>query len=63
MSFKERLIQERDELQYKRDKLVVFFSTKTFDDLDKHQQNLLQIQSNVMLTYLEILDQRIELLN
>jgi len=63
MSFKERLIQERDELQYKRDKLVVFFSTKTFDDLDKHQQNLLQIQSNVMFTYLEILDQRIELLD
>jgi hypothetical protein len=60
--FKARLIRERDDLAIKQNGLKTFLDGKLFETLDKETRVLLILQNNVMLTYLEILNRRIELL-
>lgn len=61
-SFKERLTVEKIELKEKIDKLSAFLGSDNFKSIDKRQQGLLRQQLTVMLQYLEILQDRIDLL-
>lgn len=60
--FKQRLIDEKDELKDKRDKLQNFIGSKIYDELPKVGQSLLVIQLDVMNSYLSVLRSRISLL-
>lgn len=57
--FKDRLIDEKIELDKKTEKLESFFDSDTFKGLDKTNQGLLTIQHSAMQTYSECLRQRI----
>jgi hypothetical protein len=54
-----RLLQEKQELDLKRDRLYRFLSTDTFQKLPDPQKNLLQRQHDAMTEYSYILMQRI----
>ncbi len=57
--FMKRLINEREELEEKLNKLDIFIGSEKFDSIDQIQQTLLKIQSSAMETYYKCLDQRI----
>lgn len=58
--FKTRLIQERDELQEKYQKLSLFIFSDAFKTVSEVQQLLLQQQYSHMYGYLSVLNQRLE---
>lgn len=55
----QRVVDEKKELDDKRDKLVAFFSTDLFRGLDQAEKDRLRTQHGVMGVYSEILHQRI----
>ena len=61
--FKTRLIQERDELQEKIDKLRVFLSSDKADILSDMEKTLMYCQFTAMVHYEAQLAQRIKLHN
>jgi len=59
MDFKERLIQEKAELNEKMEKLDAFMASEAFQRIDPVQMTLLNIQSLAMVTYSQCLLERI----
>lgn len=57
--FKQRLVNEFNELQKKRFKLEDFINTETFDSLSLTQRGLLMAQAGAMLAYEQILNLRL----
>jgi hypothetical protein len=62
MDFKGRLAIEKDELDDKLGKLKAFMESDKFNGIDAVQQALLQIQAHAMLTYSQILFERMKLI-
>ena len=63
VDFKDRLIQERNELEDRLTKLKAFFDTETFlRSIPQDHQVLLYSQSGLMQGYLNTLNKRIDLL-
>ena len=58
-TFKERLIQEKAELDEKIDKLSAFINGDNFVKIEAVQQSLLSVQLRAMQTYSLILVERI----
>lgn len=58
-TFKERLFQEKQELDEKRSKLEVFQNSEKFKEIAPEQMSLLNIQSQAMATYSQCLLERI----
>lgn len=58
----DKLITERNDVQEKLDNLIGFTYSDLFSTLDPIQVRLLIIQRNVMGTYIEILNMRIDTL-
>lgn len=59
--YKQRVIQERDELNEKHDKLLAFIEgSSTFKVLPEEEQELLQDQEAYMEAYVTVLNKRIE---
>lgn len=58
--FKQRLINEFNELQKKRFKLSDFINTETFGSLSKTQRGLLRAQEGAMFAYEQILKLRLD---
>lgn len=58
--FKQRLVKERVELRDKWAKLVMFMSSKKFDELEFEDKVLLRRQCFFMELYLETLVKRME---
>ena len=57
--FKERLTAEMQDLKEKIDKLEVFVNSDALFNIDATQQVLLRIQLQSMITYFQILVERI----
>lgn len=57
-TFKDRLIEEKAQLDERRTKLEAFKATDAFQGIDPIQQSLLNIQSQAMLTYSQCLLER-----
>lgn len=55
----ERVVQEREELQDKLDKLSAFFDSKIYDMLSQDKRNRLLRQHGHMSDYRDVLDERI----
>lgn len=60
LSYQQRVIDEKAELDERLVKLNKFFATGTFSELSQDEQDRLHRQSKVMKRYSEILGQRIE---
>lgn len=58
-TWKDRLVNERDELEMKVDKLRNFVNSKTFDHVSDKQKHLLREQLHHMQCYLDILNDRL----
>lgn len=56
-----RVVEERDELQERINKLTDFMYTKIFAELTAVNQGLLMSQLRIMKPYLSILNERIDL--
>lgn len=63
MNFKERLIQERSDLDDKLNKLLSFLMSETFEELSPIEQTLLEVQAYVMKAYSKVLAERIAIIN
>lgn len=61
-TFKDRLIEEKNQLQGKTEKLSAFLNSEKILDIDKLQVELLQIQYSTMISYLSILRVRLTFL-
>lgn len=59
-TFKERLEIESSELDDKARKLVDFIESDKFNDIEPIQQSLLRAQKHAMLTYGQILHERLK---
>lgn len=59
--YQERVVDERQQLTNKTDKLAVFIRSDAFDDLSIQEQALLLSQLDYMRLYGDVLDQRIQL--
>lgn len=57
--FKQRLIEEKKELNEKTDKLRSFIASEKFKEIDAVQMTLLNVQLKAMETYSQILFERI----
>ena len=57
----QRVIDEKDQLGEKLEKLLAFLSTDIYKSLPQREQELLYFQSQVMEDYYEVLQERIEL--
>lgn len=57
--YQQRVIDEKKELDERREKLDLFFVTSKFAKLDQAEQDRLRIQSEIMSAYSEILRLRI----
>jgi hypothetical protein len=55
----QRVVDEKAELDEKREKLLAFFNTDLFRGLDQAEKDRLRTQHGVMGVYSEILHQRI----
>ncbi len=55
----QRVVDEKKELDDKREKLIAFFCTPIFAALDQSEKDRLRLQHGVMGIYSEILGQRI----
>jgi len=60
-NWKQRVIQEKEDLYKRRDKLNDFILTQTYMDLDPRNQSLLNKQLLTMNSYIHILTERIML--
>lgn len=58
-TYQERVIEEKRELDEKRQKLLEFFNTDIFRGLTQAEKDRLRTQHSVMGVYSEILHQRI----
>lgn len=58
-TFKERLTAEMQDLKEKIDKLEIFINSDALFNIDATQQVLLRIQLQSMITYFQILVERI----
>lgn len=58
-NFKTRLLEERDQLSEKENKLEEFLRSDKSESIDPFQLTLLRIQHAAMVTYLECLKERI----
>lgn len=58
-TYKERVIEERNDLKVKVDKLISFSDSKQFTDLPVSDKVLLQCQLEAMTLYLDVLNERI----
>ena len=58
--FKTRLIEEKEQLEEKLNKLDAFIVSENFNKVDDVQKALLQVQATSMNTYLQCLKERIE---
>lgn len=58
-TFKERLFEEKEELDNKRSKLDAFQKSEAFTKIEPFQMSLLNIQAQAMLTYSQCLLERI----
>ena len=58
--FKQRLIDELNELHKKRVKLEDFIDTETFGSLNRNQLGLLIAQAGTMIAYEQILKLRLD---
>lgn len=63
MDWKERLKAEENELDERIIKLLAFFESDACIELDDANKALLQIQYRAMLTYQQVLIQRMDLNN
>ena len=63
MDWKERLKAEQNELDERIIKLLAFFESDACIELDDANKALLQIQYRAMLTYQQVLIQRMDLNN
>lgn len=57
--FKSRLLDEKQQLDEKREKLEAFQNSENFSKIDPVQMTLLNIQSQAMATYSQCLLERI----
>lgn len=57
----QRVVDEKTELDEKRDKLSIFFDSDIYNGLDEENKSLLRIQHGVMTQYSDILSKRIGL--
>ena len=57
--FMGRLIEEKNQLDEKIGKLDVFIKSDAFNGIDNVQRGLLKIQLNAMITYSQVLDERL----
>ena len=60
MDFKTRLIEEKNQLEEKLDKLDAFLISDKVDGIADVQKALLFVQATAMNTYLQCLKERIE---
>jgi hypothetical protein len=58
-SFYDRLLAEKQELDARREKLVSFLESDKVNDVEATQISLLNIQSQAMATYSQVLTERI----
>jgi hypothetical protein len=61
--FKTRLLEERNQLSDRVEKLDGFLNSENSSKIDKKQKTLLGIQLPAMQAYLAVLDERISLLD
>lgn len=61
--FKERLQEEKAQLEERLNKLDTFLQSEKVKEIDHVQKALLQVQSTAMNTYLQCLLERLERLN
>lgn len=55
----QRVVDEKRELDVKLEKLVAFFDTETYQELDSEERYRLRRQANAMYSYSKILGERI----
>lgn len=55
----ERMLDEKDHLDDRLEKLVAFFETKVFKGLDQEEQGRMKSQAHFMKRYSEVLGDRI----
>ena len=60
MTFQQRVIEERNELDEKLDKLLDFCDTTIFESLPDEEKTSLLIQQNLMAAYSNVLQSRIK---
>lgn len=60
--FKQRIVEEKQQLDERLEKLEAFLHTGTFDGLEERQQELLTYQADLMGKYSDVLRERLELL-
>lgn len=60
MDFKTRLIEEKNQLEEKLDKLVAFLVSDKVEGIADVQEALLFVQATAMNAYLRCLEERIE---
>ena len=58
--YQKRVVAEREELNDRLDRLIVFLGGDVFPELSVAEQERLKKQAMLMQDYLEILDERIE---
>jgi len=58
--FKTRLVEEREQLEERLNKLDVFLLSEKVKEIENVQKALLQVQATAMNTYLQCLKERIE---
>lgn len=63
MSFYVRLLKEQEQLNEKIDGLKLFLESDRVSEVDKNQFLLLKVQLPVMISYREVLQERIKLLD
>ena len=59
MSFKERLVEEREQLSERLQKLSTFIGGEVYQGLHPSDQGLLDRQRQIMTDYLSVLGERI----
>jgi hypothetical protein len=62
-SYIARMVNEREELSDKAEKLNKFFSSSIFNGLPDNKKELMERQYKLMVEYVEVLDERVKLEN
>lgn len=60
-TFYDRLLQEKAELDERKDKLTDFINSGKAENIDPQQKALLRVQATLMEAYSEVLTQRLSL--
>ncbi len=58
--YQERVIEEKAELDIKREALNAFIDSDRFDTIERNEQQWLVVQADAMTTYSCVLSQRIQ---